>query len=227
MPLKAIFLGSLGTIGETCELQRRALNTAFGEAGLDWDWTSDQCREFSGRGCCSAESIANYAKRRDIGIDAEQVHRRKTEVFRDLLAQVRVTPRPGLGRLIDAVQSAGLDLALVTTAAPEDVDTMLAAAGLSRGTFTFVGDASRVERPKPAPDIYFAALDALSLRPEEAISVEDTPENTESACAAGVQCVAFPGAAHISRGFASASRKVRRLEPRDFDLQEQRIARRA
>jgi hypothetical protein len=35
---KAIFFGSIGTLAETSDLQRRAFNQAFAEAKLDWHW---------------------------------------------------------------------------------------------------------------------------------------------------------------------------------------------
>ena len=177
MPLKAIFLGSLGSV--TCGIQQRALNAAFNEEGTHWNWTPELCREFAGRVSCSADGIAAYARQRGVRIDVMRVHRRKTEIFRELLNQVRVPPRSGLKKLIDAARSAQLDLALVVSAPPEDVDSMLAAAGLCRQTFTFVGDATDATRPKPAPDIYLEALAALSLDAAEAIAVEDTVEGTE------------------------------------------------
>ncbi len=38
MKPKAILLGSIGVVAETSDIQRRAYNTAFKEAGLDWVW---------------------------------------------------------------------------------------------------------------------------------------------------------------------------------------------
>jgi len=41
MTVKAIFFGSIGTLVETSDLQRRAFNQAFSEAGLDWNWSAE------------------------------------------------------------------------------------------------------------------------------------------------------------------------------------------
>ena len=38
MTLKAIIFGSIGTVTETSDMQHRAFNRAFAEAGLNWDW---------------------------------------------------------------------------------------------------------------------------------------------------------------------------------------------
>ena len=205
MPLKAIFLGSLGTLAETSELRRRAINAASAEAGLDWALSPDEHAKLAKRRGCCATGIADYAKSRGQSVDAEALERRQNEIFRDLLGQVRMPPRPGLKRLIDATRVAGFDLALVTTAPPEDVDAMLAVTGFQRATFSFVGDAETVPAPKPAPDIYLAALSALSISPQEAIAIEETPESAESARALGIQCVSFPGALHVGPSLRAAS----------------------
>lgn len=36
--MRAIIFGSIGTLVETSDLQRRAFNAAFAEAGLAWVW---------------------------------------------------------------------------------------------------------------------------------------------------------------------------------------------
>ena len=36
--MQAIFFGSIGTLVETSEIQRKAFNTAFKEFGLNWYW---------------------------------------------------------------------------------------------------------------------------------------------------------------------------------------------
>ena len=45
MKLKAILFGSIGTLIETSEIQRRAFNQAFSEAKLGWDWDVEIYRE--------------------------------------------------------------------------------------------------------------------------------------------------------------------------------------
>jgi len=48
---KAIFIGSLGALVETSDIQRRAYNEALKESGLDWSWdtkTYTELLEMSG-----------------------------------------------------------------------------------------------------------------------------------------------------------------------------------
>ena len=45
MNFKAILFGSIGTLIETSEFQRRAFNQAFSEGGLDWNWKPEEYRD--------------------------------------------------------------------------------------------------------------------------------------------------------------------------------------
>jgi HAD superfamily hydrolase (TIGR01509 family) len=47
-------------------------------------------------------------------------------------------------------------------------------------------------RPKPAPDLYLAAVAALGVEPHEAVAFEDSPNGVAAAKAAGLWCVAVP-----------------------------------
>ena len=51
-----------------------------------------------------------------------------------------------------------------------------------------------VERAKPAPDLYLAALDALETQPGDAVALEDSPHGVTAAKSAGIYCVAVPNA---------------------------------
>ncbi|MCA1725945.1 MAG: HAD-IA family hydrolase, partial [Thermomicrobia bacterium] len=60
--------------------------------------------------------------------------------------------------------------------------------------FDTVKTAADVERVKPDPALYRAALDALGLGAREAIALEDSPNGIAAAKAAGLFCVAIPNA---------------------------------
>ena len=36
-----LFLGSIGVLAETSDIQRRAYNAALSEAGVPWEWNPD------------------------------------------------------------------------------------------------------------------------------------------------------------------------------------------
>ncbi len=224
MPLKAIFLGSLGTLAETSELRRRALQAARAEVGAECSAAMAEPDTVSPRHRGHTHPF-DLAHDRVPPAAAMRIRLRQKQIFREFLGQVRMPPRPSLKRLIDAAKGADLQLALVTTAEPEDVDAMLAVTGFDRSTFSFVGDAESVPARKPAPDIYLAALDRLSITPAEALAVEETAESAEAARALGIHCVSFPGALRVSRRRGAAPHMGRWAGPRV--IAEPRLARRA
>jgi HAD superfamily hydrolase (TIGR01509 family) len=58
-----------------------------------------------------------------------------------------------------------------------------------RGFFTTLISAHDIKRPKPAPDPYLAACQALGVDPGSSIAVEDSDIGTQSALAAGMTVV--------------------------------------
>ena len=53
--------------------------------------------------------------------------------------------------------------------------------------------------PKPDPAIYFHALEAAGIGPEDAIAIEDSPSGVRSAVAAGIKVIGFIAGTHIPR----------------------------
>jgi beta-phosphoglucomutase-like phosphatase (HAD superfamily) len=106
-------------------------------------------------------------------------------------------------------------LALCTTSDPEQVDIVLEglAPVLDAEEFDWIGDATRVRDPKPAPAIYRAAMCALDVGPDRAVAVEDTPESAGAALSAGLPVVGFPGAVAAGRDFQPGVLVVDRLQP--------------
>ncbi len=79
------------------------------------------------------------------------------------------------------------------------VEAVLARTGLGRffGTRLFCAD--RVARPKPAPDVYVAAADALGVAPQACLVVEDSVTGVAAANAARMPVLGFVGGGHATR----------------------------
>jgi beta-phosphoglucomutase len=85
-------------------------------------------------------------------------------------------------------------VAIVSGAARAEIESVLAAAGLSDLITTIVA-AEDVPNGKPQPDGYRRALQLLgeNLDPGEALAIEDTEAGVASAKAAGMRCIAVLG----------------------------------
>ena len=80
--MSAILFGSISTLADTSELQRRAFNEAFAAHNLDWQWSQDDYREMLGSNG-GAQRIADYAASRGDDVDAAEVHATKSSIFQE------------------------------------------------------------------------------------------------------------------------------------------------
>jgi HAD superfamily hydrolase (TIGR01509 family) len=191
--MSAILFGSISTLADTSELQRRAFNEAFTAHGLDWDWSRDDYRSMLGSNG-GAQRVADFASARGQDVDAAAVHATKSEIFQKLLADQDVVPRPGVVDIVERAKNAGHKLGLVTTTSPENVAALLTAlqSHIESSAFDIVVDSSKVDDPKPAPASYVYALDQLGESAQDAVAIEDNVGGVRSAVDAGITCVAFP-----------------------------------
>ena len=212
MGYKAILFGSIGTLIETSELQRRAFNQAFAEAGLDWDWNTEEYRRLLTKsgGC---ERIQDFATRRDSEVNAEQLHQQKTIIFDRLMANETILLRPGAANIIRYALDNRLRLGFVTTTSEANIDAVFFAVAnqLNRSDFNFIGNNKIASNTKPNPEIYLKALSELQLDAQHCIAIEDTQISMRAALAADIRCIAFPGAFAEDNDFSGAALITQRL----------------
>lgn len=214
MTTKAILFGSIGTLVETSELQRRAFNQSFAEMGLDWQWSAEEYLQLlsksGGRG-----RVEDFASQQGINIDATQVHLRKTEIFNRLMTQATLLLRPGVARVMAYALAKKLPLAFVTSTSEANIAAVFAALGdqVKTSDFNFIGNDLMVSNPKPSPEIYQRALNDLHLDAQDCVAIEDTAVSMNAALAAGIRCIAFPGAFAIANDFKGALLVTDQLSP--------------
>lgn len=214
MTTKAILFGSIGTLVETSELQRRAFNQSFAEMGLDWQWSAEEYLQLlsksGGRG-----RVEDFASQQGINIDATQVHLRKTEIFNRLMTQATLLLRPGVARVMAYALAKKLPLAFVTSTSEANIAAVFAALGdqVKTSDFNFIGNDLMVSNPKPSPEIYQRALTDLHLDAQDCVAIEDTAVSMNAALAAGIRCIAFPGAFAIANDFKGALLMTDQLSP--------------
>jgi len=135
----------------------------------------------------------------------EMEEARKALFKRDYMPRVRAFP--GVKQLFEGLKASGAHIVLATSAAEEELEShkrTLDIADLIDGATS----ADDVERSKPCPDIFQAALVKLpGVSPNEAVVVGDTPYDMQAAGRAGVQkvgvrCGGFPEADLLSAGAA-------------------------
>jgi HAD superfamily hydrolase (TIGR01509 family) len=111
--------------------------------------------------------------------------------------------RPGVTEYLDDAARVGLRVGLASSADRDWVTGHLTRLGLL-DRFRTIQTWEEGKRPKPAPDLYLAALEALNLSPHEAIALEDSPNGLAAAKAAGLYCVAVPSGPTATLDFSQA-----------------------
>lgn len=210
MTLQAIIFGSIGTLTETSELQRRAFNAAFAEAGLGWHWDAETYgRLVADGGSGGAARITDFAADRGTPLpaaEATQLHARKSALFQELMASEGLQPNPGVVELLHEARSLGIGLAMASTTSAANIDAMFAATApaLTRDMFDIVYSAETVARGKPAPDVYLATLDHLGVPAAAAVAIEDTRQSLAAPLAAGITTLVVPGSVARTQDFGDA-----------------------
>lgn len=195
--LKGLIFDVDGTLAENEQRGHRvAFNRAFEDFGLDWHWDEALYREllrvFGGR-----ERLRWFiddflhVDRRPADPEAliRNLHRRKTERYIEILEAGRIPLRPGVARLIREAHEAKLRLAIASTTTRENATTLLARSigPESVDWFDVYACGDVVPKKKPAPDIYFHALQGLGLAAEQCLAIEDSESGLASARGAGLQ----------------------------------------
>ena len=107
-------------------------------------------------------------------------------------ALVRSSPLlPGVLEYIEDARRLGLRLGVASSSTRVWVEGHLAERGLL-ALFHSVVTGDDVDKVKPAPDLYVAALDRLGTPPDRAVAIEDSLHGVVAAKRAGMFCVAVP-----------------------------------
>lgn len=100
---------------------------------------------------------------------------------------------PLLPGAVEAVRrlAEGWPLGLASSSPRRLIDAVLERAGLA-GCFAATVSTEEMARGKPAPDVYLAATERLTVAPARCAAVEDSSNGLRSAAAAGVRVIAVP-----------------------------------
>ena len=73
-----MLFGSIGTLVETSEIQRKSFNEAFKKKGLDWYWTKEEYIKLLNKSGGS-DRIKEYAKKKNTKVNPKKLRDLKTD----------------------------------------------------------------------------------------------------------------------------------------------------
>jgi len=180
--IRALLFDLDGTLVDSARANHVAYSRAILEVGARAE-PADVERAAAGRQW--RDFLPALLRRAGVEGDPAAVARRKGELYREMLGELRVNS--ALLSLAESVRP-HMKTVLVTSAAAESVRAILHYFGLG-GAFDLVVTGDDVMRHKPDPEAYHLVLAQLQLGPDECLAFEDSDVGALSAEAAGVAVV--------------------------------------
>lgn len=197
--LEALIFDVDGTLADTeRDGHRVAFNMAFDEYELDWHWDEElyeKLLEVTGGKERMAYYLdhfhSDYIQDDDTPELIVALHKAKTRHYTELLAQGAIPLRSGVERLINEARDQGMRLAIATTTTPANVTALLehTLAPGSCDWFEVIAAGDIVPAKKPAPDIYFYALEKMNLPAEACLAFEDSENGIKSSSGANLKTI--------------------------------------
>ncbi|MFM8607422.1 MAG: HAD-IA family hydrolase [Hyphomicrobiales bacterium] len=218
MPLHALIFDVDGTLAETEELHREAFNQTFNEFDLPWHWDQDRYRALLKITGGKERMLAHAGSLGIDNFDPVPLHKRKTALYNEKLAQGAIVLRPGVEALIRKAKEKSLRLAIATTTSRENVETLIRVTlgGDPHHWFEVISTGEDVAIKKPDPEVYRLALSRLALQADHAIAFEDTRNGVLAARGAGLDVIVTPSLYSTGEDFTGALAIIETLEAQNL-----------
>ncbi len=191
--MKSLLFGSIGSIVESSEIQRKAFNEAFKEFGIDWYWNvANYIKMLEKPG--GLNRLIEFSKNKLNLENAKQIHLLKIKHFK-LLSEKNLKPRDGVLEVIEYASIRNIKIGFITTTTKDTLDLIIN--NLSKqvdfSKFDLITHDELVSKRKPDPEIYKFALKKLDVMHSNSLAIENTLENCHSAMNANIQTLLYPG----------------------------------
>ena len=181
--VKAVLCDIDGTLVDSNWLHAEAWQRAFAEMGIALD-REDVRRQIGKGGDELIPVFVSWWKRDAV---EEPLKRYREWIFReDFLAQVKALPK--VQEFAEELKRRGIRFALASSSKKADLEDYQRIMQVE-DLVDEATSADDVDRAKPHPDVFSAALKRLGLKAKECIALGDTPYDAEAAGKAGLRTI--------------------------------------
>lgn len=173
---------------------------AYRVLGADITW-QDISRRFAG--VPDADVDAQIAADFSLTLPPDFRERIKARVEARYRSDLKAVP--GAADLLAAVRGRSC---IASSSAPAKLALGLVECGLYELVYPHIYATALVAKGKPAPDIFLYAAAQRGVVPERCIVLEDSIAGVTAARAAGMRCIGFDGASHITEGHTARLRQA-------------------
>lgn len=188
----AILFDHDGTLVDTEPLWEAAKQAICQEYGLTW--TGEDTLAVLGY---SIHKTLTRLQQIGVPLSLADIERKLIASMQEALKRATYEFLPGIAEFLAEIKEAGIPCAIVTNATTSIAQ---ATAQLAPDIFTTVIGDQQTQNPKPHPEPYLLAAQALGVKPADCIAIEDSPSGVRSASAAGMKVVVVPGQAAVPAG---------------------------
>lgn len=210
--IKGIIFDFDGTIIDTETAWYTAFNEAYAEYGVDL--TLEQYSTCIGTSLNSFNPYEYLMTDLKLAIDKEAFSKAVKQRHSKLMELETI--RPGIQHYLDSAKKAGLRIGLASSSSLEWVEKYLNQLGI-RDYFECIRTADHVAKVKPDPELYNQTLACLGITSNEAVAIEDSPNGSKAAAAAGIPCIVTPNEITNFLEFDKQHHKIDNLSLLDFD----------
>jgi beta-phosphoglucomutase len=179
--IKGVIFDMDGVLIEAKEWHYEALNKALGLFGYT---ISKYDHLVTYDGLPTVMKLDMLSRERDLPFKLHDFINELKQKFTMELVYTNCKPRFDHEYALSSLKSNGYKIGCASNSIRESVNIMLTKSNLV-GYMDTIFSAQDVDNPKPAPDMYTAALNALGLRPDECLIVEDNENGIKAAIASG------------------------------------------
>ena len=185
-----------GLLADTDRLHRQAYQDAFGELGIS---LSDD--DYNGHWVRRGGETRSYIESKGLGTILEPIRELKAQFYWNLI-KTEVQPMDGSLEFLASVHGSW-PLAVATSSYRRDAMAVLGALEVV-DLFAAIITKDDVSEPKPAPEAFLRAAQALKVDPNYCIVFEDAEKGIVAADKAGMRSVAVPNDMTLDNDFSKA-----------------------